>query len=335
LAPATLRLRRDYIHLAASAACAAGIGAGRLTSLASLVEPDIFQAILRQQWQARGRKSTNVLRERASGLIVNAREWVKVPEHQLVALKKLRSQLGNPPSGLTEKNKALLRQFDDARLLDELICLPDVLWRTARRHLPTSKRWFIDLQNALAIDILLHVPMRIENLAALKFEQHVHWPQGRGKPALVVVPGDETKNEVALEFELPKVLADRLYTYRNEVAPAIIGERPDHVFVTFKGTPRTIAALRVAIERTLFRRLGVKMTPPQFRHLPPKLHLDANPGAFELVRQLLGHKMMRTTARFYAGPDTRRAGRAHAELINRLRQPKFKRPRRKHDDDEE
>src|SRR5262249_28253821 len=107
LAPATLRLRRDYIHLAASAACAAGIGAGRLTSLASLVEPDTFRAALRQQWQARGRKITNYLRDLASGLIVIAREWVKVPEHQLVALRKLRSKLGNSPSGLTEKNKAL------------------------------------------------------------------------------------------------------------------------------------------------------------------------------------------------------------------------------------
>src|SRR5262245_50325224 len=108
-----------------------------------------------------------------------------------------------------------------------------------------------------------------------------------------------------------------------------------HVFVTLKGTPRKIATLRVAIERTLSRRLGVKMTPHQFRHLAAKIILDANPGAFELVRQLLGHKMMRTTTHFYAGPDTRRAGRAHAELINRLREPKFKRRRRKHDDDGE
>jgi hypothetical protein len=35
-----------------------------------------------------------------------------------------------------------------------------VLWRTARRNLSVSKRWFVDLQNALAIDILLHVPLR-------------------------------------------------------------------------------------------------------------------------------------------------------------------------------
>jgi hypothetical protein len=48
-----------------------------------------------------------------------------------------------------------------------------------------------------------------------------------------------------------------------------------------------------------------------------------------VVRQLLGHKELKTTTRFYAGPDTRRAGRAHAELISKLREPTPKRKRSK------
>ena len=117
LAPATVRLRRDYIHLAATAACAAGIDASRLTSLARLVEPDTFRAILRHQWDKRGGKATPYLRDLATGLIVIASEWVKVPPDQLAALKKLRGKLGSSPSGLTEKNKAMLRQFDDPRVM--------------------------------------------------------------------------------------------------------------------------------------------------------------------------------------------------------------------------
>src|SRR5260370_228211 len=54
LAPETVRLRRDHVHLAASAACAAGIDVECLTSLAELVEPQTFRAILRQQWEQRG-----------------------------------------------------------------------------------------------------------------------------------------------------------------------------------------------------------------------------------------------------------------------------------------
>jgi hypothetical protein len=79
---------------------------------------------------------------------------------------------------LTEKNKALLRKFDDPRLVASLLELPDRLWRDARRNAGVSKRWFIDLQTALALDILLHVAPRIENLAALSFNEHLLWPTG-------------------------------------------------------------------------------------------------------------------------------------------------------------
>ena len=121
------------------------------------------------------------------------------------------------------------------------------------------------------------------------------------------------------------MLADRLQVYRNEIAPAVIGKRPDAVFVTFTGKPRTQAAIKVAIEKTVLRHLGVKLTPHQFRHLAAKISLDDNPGAYELVRQLLGHKNSKTTTNFYAGIDTRRAGRAHADLIMKLRESKLSR----------
>jgi integrase len=336
LASATLRLHRDHIHLAASAACSAGINANRLTSLSRLVEPEMFRTIMRQQWKERGQKPTSYIVSLASVLIKIASEWVKVPPEQLAALKEIRSKLGRTRSGLTEKNKAVLRRFDDPRLLGKLINLPDVLWRAARRNMPLSKGWwFIDLQTALAIDILLHIPLRIENLHALKFDQHLHWPQGKGKPALMVIRYDETKNEEPLEFELPSVLSERLYTFRNEIAAAVIGRRPDFLFVSKNGKRRTLRTLGVAIERTVIRRVGVKITPHQFRHLGAKLALDANPGAYELVRQLLGHRSLKTTTRFYAGPDTRRAGRAHADLIRKLREPNLERSRRRRDEDRE
>ena len=118
----------------------------------------------------------------------------------------------------------------------------------------------------------------MQNLASLSFDAHLHWPQGRRKPALLTFRGDETKNDVPLEFEIPTVLADRLQVYRNEIAPAVIGERPDAVFVTFSGKPRTQAAIKVAIEKTVLRHLGVKMTPHQFRHLAAKIDPRRQPG---------------------------------------------------------
>jgi integrase len=165
--------------------------------------------------------------------------------------------------------------------------------------------------------------MRMQNLASLQFGVHLHWPQGRHKPALLAIGGAETKNDERLEFEIPTVIAERLQICRNEIAPAVTGERPDRLFVKFGGMPRTQAAISVAIEKALRRHLGLEMTCHQFRHLAAKIILDANPGAFELVRQLLGHKNLKTTIRFYAGVNTLRAGRAHAELLQKIRQSSF------------
>jgi integrase len=308
LAPLSLTLQRSHIHSAVTAAAAAGVPVEQLTSLASLVEPETFRAVLRHLWQRDGGKLTAYTHGVAVTLIAIASEWVKASPDVIATLKALRSKLGTLPSGLTEKNTALLRKFDDPRLVTALVQLPDKLWRAARQRLTTSRWPFIDLQNALAIDFLLHFGLRMQNLCCLRFDQHLHWPQGRRKPALLTFRGDETK---------------------NDVSPAVIGKRPDAVFVTFKGKPRTQAAIKVAIERTVLRHLGVKVTPHQYRHLYAQMELDANPGAHVLVQEGLAHKHLKTTTNFYSGINTRRAGRAHADLLIKLRESKLGRGRQR------
>jgi integrase len=329
LASESLRLQSIHIHSAVSAAAAAGVPLTQMTSLASLVDRETFRAILRHRRREDGCKPSAYTDGVAVTLIAIASEWVKASPDTIAALKDLRGKLGALPNGLTEKNKALLRKFEDPRLLDALLELPDKLWRTARRGAATSHRRFIDLQTALAIDLLLHAPLRPHNLAMLSFGYHLHWPQGRGKPALITIRGDETKNDAPLEFEIPTVLAERLQVYRNEIAPAVIGKRPDALFVDRTGKLRSQNAIGIAIEKAVRRYVGVRITPHQFRHLAAQLHLDAHPHAHESLRQLLGHKNLKTTVNFYAGLNTRRAGRAHAELITKLREAKFGRARRR------
>jgi integrase len=331
LAPATIRLRRDQIHSAVTAAVAAGIDHEALLSLKDLITPKTFKTVLRSLYEADSATLTAYTHGVAGTLITIASEWSGASAEDIAALKKLRRKLGALPSGLTDKNKSLLRRFDDTRLLDALVRLPDKLWRKARRDLAKSKRPFIDLQTALAIDILLNVPLRMKNLASLTFKDHLHWPQGRGKAAMLTFEGAETKNGTALEFELPAELADRIWTYRTEIAPAITGKRPDALFVATTGKPRMQTAITHMIEKTVLKNLGLKLTPHQFRHFAAKIILDANPGAYEVVRQLLGHKNMKTTTNFYAGIDTLRAGRAHAELLMNLRDrgASLKKPRQR------
>jgi integrase len=88
---------------------------------------------------------------------------------------------------------------------------------------------------------------------------------------------EETKNRIALEFELSAVLSQRLHVYRNEIAPAVLGRRPDLVFVTGSGAARSQAAIMLAIQKSIIRHVGIKITPHQFRHLLAKVRSSLRP----------------------------------------------------------
>jgi integrase len=319
LARKTLHLRRDQIHSAVTSAVAAGVRSGDLVNLGCLVEIDTFKKIFRHRFEAEGRKLTAYTHGVAGTLVAVAAEWVKVPSDHLSMLKAVRRKLGQIKFGLTDKNKNFLRKFDDRRVLARLLNLPDKLWRQRTSELKTSRFGFVELQSGLAIEISLVAPLRMGNLSALAFDKHICWPHGYEGPAWIIIGEDETKNKIALEFELPQQLSDRLTTYRNEIVPNITGVRATHLFVTWTGKRRSQAAVTLAIEKTVLKYVGVRLTPHQFRHLAAKLLLDQNPDAYPLVQQLMGHRNLQTTINFYAGINTRRAGRAHSELISRLK----------------
>jgi site-specific recombinase XerD len=77
------------------------------------------------------------------------------------------------------------------------------------------------------------------------------------------------------------------------------------------------------------RRAGIVITPHQFRHLGAKNLLDDNPGNFEGVKDLLGHKTIKTTI-IYAGINSRRAARHHQSLIDRAVAPQMPARKRKY-----
>lgn len=87
------------------------------------------------------------------------------------------------------------------------------------------------------------------------------------------------------------------------------------LFVNVDGTPKSERTVEWLISTYAKRRAGIVLTAHQFRHLSAKVLLDAQPGAFESVRQLLGHKRHETTVNAYAGIDSRRAAHHHQRLI--------------------
>jgi integrase len=127
---------------------------------------------------------------------------------------------------------------------------------------------------------------------------------------------------------IPDHLAKMLIEYRNHLVPKVIGRRPDRLFIKADGSAKNQWAVAWLIRTVLRRRLGLQFSGHAFRHLAAKIILDREPGNFEAVRQLLGHKSLRTTASAYAGLSTRRAARHHQDLLEQALSRKPVRGRR-------
>jgi len=208
-----------------------------------------------------------------------------------------------------------LRQFDDPQVLQRLRALPAKLWSKARREEKPNFRTLATAQAALALEILIYLPIRLQNLISLTFKIHLFLKSGPGSISTLEIPASEVKNKRPIEFDVPPHIVRMLVEYRDQIAPKILGHKPAHVFVNADGSLKTSQTLAWLIRRLSRKQAGIELSPHKFRHLAAKVVLDDSPGAFELVKQLLGHENLKTTANFYAGIDTRRAARHHHRLL--------------------
>jgi integrase len=161
------------------------------------------------------------------------------------------------------------------------------------------------------------VPLRISDLVKLRFGENISWPSGAKGPASLALTLEKTG--MALQAELGSELAAMLRHYREKLVPRLTGRRHENIFISVDGRRKLAATLSFEFKRAMVEHLGFAITPHQMRHIAAKLILDRDPGAFERVKQLLGHVHVKTCVSFYAGHDTSRAVRHHDQLIRDIR----------------
>ena len=318
MAPRTVRLRRDQIHAAVTALIEAGVPAADIASLADLVVPENFKQILLRRYEMSAGDENVFNRDVARSLMEIAYQWVKVDEATANELRRLAGKLPAPAPGLTRKNKGALRQFDDPQVLHRLVSLPVRVWAEVKKSPRHDRYTLAKAQVALAVAILCYMPVRSQNLATLAFDVHLFLKEGLGAVSSLELPANEVKNKMPMAFDIPPQLAKMLIEYRNDIAPKIIGKKPDYLFVNVDGSRKDQSTLAHLISRHLKKRESILLSPHQFRHVSAKVMLNHSPGNFEGVRQLLGHSSVETTSAFYAGIDSRRAARHHQRLIDEI-----------------
>lgn len=315
----TLNLRKRHIHQLASAAVHGGVAIERIDSLSALVDRDTVKAAVNWYFKQNQHQVTAYQKDLVVTLYSIARHWVCSKRDHLEWMKSLISRLRPKQGGLTDKNRAALRQFDEKAQIRRLLQLPEQLVTKADK-LPSPKRRAVAVQIALAIELLLMAPMRINNLVSLQLGKQVILPSKKGGPVTISLCEHEVKNEFAQEYPLPEETSALLHHYISVHRPHLV-KQPDAtwLFPGEKGNHKQTRTMALQISRTLSRELGLTLTPHQFRHLAAKLLLDAHPGSYESVRRVLGHKSLKTTTHFYTGLETGRAVKHFDELLSKIR----------------
>jgi integrase len=327
LAATTLRQQREHLRLAASILAQDGEA---VASLADLVRPESFKKVLRYYHNQANREPNAFVIVLAKTLIQVAQYHTGATSKELGALKRLAGNLPALPFDLTPKNKALLRQLESDRLRAKLYFLPEQIMGEVAKDLENGRVRFVEAQVAIAIDILLALPLRPQNLSSLRWRHHFSEPNGPRSQLLMHIAARETKTKRQdLVSEVPDEVARRLRWYRRHILPRLGADLNGHLFVTEKGDRKHQATLTVQIIDAITRHVGIHMTPHQFRHFGATSYLEDHPEDFETARGLLGHAFSKTT-RIYAGSSSRRASRAYNQHLFKQREAlKLLRSRRK------
>ena len=301
LAASTIRAQRAHLRLAASVLVESGVPVEALTSLAVLVGPDQFKAVLRHYHErAKGQPNAFTI-GLAKTLIQVTYHYLEVSQERLVQLKRIAAKLPPIPLELTSKNKTLLRRFESDRLRADLMFLPERLIAEVTEGMHSGRVNFVKAQVAIAIEFQLAIPLRPQNLSGLNWRRHFLEPDGPIGRLMLHIPKTEMKTGKAdFTAEVPDHVARGLRWYRQHVLPRLNADPSGDLFVTKRCELKGQDTLTDQIIRTIERYLGIDMSPHQFRHLAGSSYLEDDPEDMETPKALLGHAWSKTT-RIYVG----------------------------------
>jgi site-specific recombinase XerD len=316
--PMTIRSLRLQLFQMAAALVQSGRDPQTIRSLADLVEPEAVKTALSFFWKRNGGRKTTQLHGFALTGIKIGKYWTKAPPERIAALQKIRREVDPKETGMTARNRARLRQFDDPENVRRLIDLPQAIVRELPRQGPPSHAQALRVQSALGIAILLAAPMRAKNLASLQLCRHVVQTRPGGVRH-IVIPAEEVKNRAPLAFVVSDTLGAVMDVYLARCRPLLAGDPEGFLFPARKGGVKTPGTLADQIKRTIWQETGLDLNVHCFRHLAALLLLRAHPGEYETTRLLLGHKDISTTTQFYCGLEQADALRRYDALIDSYR----------------
>jgi integrase len=329
LSPLTIDTQRDHLRYFASALVRSGHKLEDIDHLAYLVRPQHVREGLTFFLRRNGGKANGYISGIAYTLRTVALYGVdELSQSDRQEVLRLYRKVASRGSGLTPKNHADLRQFDDPATVARFLALPSREIDAVLRDDTGGVAEALRVQAALAIELWLFAPLRIANFAGLRLDEHLVWRGGYATGTLSIhVPADIVKNSVELEYEIPAHVVDHIRLYLERFRPRLVNGSSPWLWPGENSAAKHVATLRQQVKKAIRNGAGIRLTPHQFRHVGAKLFLDQNPGEYETVRRVLGHKSNKTTFSFYTGAEVRAAVRHYDTVLLRLTTEALAKPR--------
>ncbi|MBS0250974.1 MAG: tyrosine-type recombinase/integrase [Proteobacteria bacterium] len=295
-----------------------GMPADDLSSLRACVEPQRVKRGL--DLQLAGRPLDEKTRPGLSATLVailSVANYVALQEQDIKKLRDFFNRVRDVPDGMCERNERRLAQFEDPVALRAFVNLPfDVSRRYADVKTPTVGQ-ALDMQLAALLAILLFLPVRIKNAADIDLEKHLRTPVGgRSGRWLVHFAAQEVKNGKAIDGYFNEAVSELLARYVEVFRPVLLKQPSSRLFVSQHGKGKSGKSLSMQFSRFVKRETGLIVHAHLMRHFAAFAYLKANPGDYESVRQMLGHKNIATTVKFYAKACTLSAYARYDEIIS-------------------
>ena len=323
LKPSSINGRRWIIRLAAAALVnAKKVRLSEIQSLRDLLDPlDRPEAIIRFFLARREGKSSPMADRVAQTLYLLARDYCRLPEAHVARLADWADRVEMPePNGLTEKNTRRLRVLMQPRVRAMLLCFPRELTQRAgvagvQPHEAARLTMY-----AVAMEMLLICPMRRGNLAALRLDQHLLQPDPRRhRYTHILINAGEVKNEQSISWPLPAESQKLLEAYVTRHRRHLVTPGNPYLF-GIEDKARNAQFLGEWLAREVTKATGAEFNVHLARHFAAWNFLRMNPGQYEVVRQVLGHRNIQTTIAHYVGLEANSAAEHFDRMVLQDRQ---------------
>jgi integrase len=318
--PSSLRTRRAELVAFACKAVRSGIPIDSLTDLSRLLHPDVVEQVIEAYCADDDEDPPVYVIDLSWKLLRMASATGCVGETGLQRLDDIRASLEEyRRTGLTPKNKALIRQILADEVWSELVNLPRILMAQARAalyHAPVKAA--VTAQLAVAIAILIHAPIRLQNLVSILLDTHLTKPGGFEAPYFLHFDPAEVKNRVDLDVPFDEHLTALIDGYVHDFRPILMrGSNASWLFPGEDGGKKTKTTLSSQITERIAKATGLRITVHQFRHAVAARYLKSHPGDYETVSRLLCHKSRQTTINCYCGLETIQASELWAKVVRK------------------